>query len=69
MIFWQLKKKIIDKIPLEQTYPSAKIITDKSADYYWENTITFLIGILKNRKNESEMVQSMFKRAFKMIEI
>lgn len=66
--FLSIEKQIICNITSESTYPSMKLITDKSADYYWENTKIFLENILSNQKIQSNLTETMFKRAFKIKE-
>ncbi|MBU1014567.1 MAG: hypothetical protein KKG99_16330 [Bacteroidetes bacterium] len=63
--FLAIEKKLIDKVLNVSTYPKIKLITDKSADYYWENTTAFLKTILQNQKTEATITKVMFEKAFK----
>lgn len=62
------EKKIINKISSVSTSPKLELITNKSADYYWENAIIFLKMILINHKTESRLTEIIFKKVFKFKE-
>jgi len=66
--FLAIEKQIISKITYENSSPSMKLITDQSADFYWRNTKIFLENILSNQKIQSNLTETMFKRAFKINE-
>ena len=67
--FLAIEKKIIDEVSIVSTYPRIKLITDKSADYFWENTTIFLKAILVNQKTEASITEVMFKKAFNKINV
>ena len=56
------EKSIVQKIDINNDNSELKLITDKSADYYWENTLTFLKIILVKEKTLSPVTRTLFDR-------
>lgn len=58
------EKKVIEKIDLNTEFPNFSLITNKSADLYWETTISFLRQIFEIRRNKVPTMESSFEIAF-----
>lgn len=63
--FLAIENNLIDKITVESSSARLEIITNESADYFWDTTRTFLIGILKKSTRCSSTTKLVFENALK----
>jgi hypothetical protein len=59
------EKGIIEKLGITNNNSHLKLITNKSADFFWENTIDFLKIVLGKKQTTSTLTETLFNRALK----
>lgn len=63
--FLALEKKIIELVDITHKYPEISIISNESADFFWDITTQFIYQIIDIRKGEVNNIKDSVEKSFK----